>query len=87
MSDHISSIRLSVQGPFLVSVSEPWASCLIQRGSAAFQRNSVVFREVQFRVIGPSCIFSESTHFQQFILYISYGPYEGWVPCSASGEI
>ena len=60
-----------------------------------------VFREVQqpSRVIqlcsesfsaeipGPSCIFSESTHFQQFILDIRDGSYEGWVPCSASGEI
>ena len=50
-----------------------------------------VFREVQqpSRVIqlcsesfsaeipGPSCIFSESTHFQQFILEIRDGPYEG----------
>ena len=49
-----------------------------------FQSSSGIFRlEVQ----DPSYIFSESTHFQQFILDIRYGPYEGWVPCSASGEI
>ena len=36
---------------------------------------------------GTSYIFSESTPFQQFIFDIRYGPYEGWVPRSASGEI
>ena len=49
-----------------------------------FQSSSGSFiSEVQ----DPSFIFSQSTYFQQFILDISYGPYEGWVPCSASGEI
>ena len=49
-----------------------------------FQSSSGSFiSEVQ----DPSFIVSQSTYFQQFILDISYGPYEGWVPCSASGEI
>ena len=53
MSEHISSLRLSVQGPFLVSVTELWVSEGIQRGSAASQGDSVVFRELQYRDTGP----------------------------------
>ena len=57
---------------------------MIQQPSREIQRYSESFiSEVQ----DPSFIFSESTYFQHFILDISYGPYEGWVPCSASGEI
>ena len=49
-----------------------------------FQSSSGIFRsEVQ----DPSYIFSEFSYFQQFVLDISHGPYEGWIPCSASGEI
>ena len=80
MSDHISSLRLSVQGPFQSQLASPGLDSLVQG-------DSVVFRELQFRHTGPSYIFSESTPFQQFILDIRYGPYKGWVPCSASGEI
>ena len=53
MSERISSLRLSVQGPLLVSVTEPWVSEGIQRGSATFQGDSVVFRELQYRDTGP----------------------------------
>ena len=49
-----------------------------------FQSSSGILRsEVQ----DPSYIFSEFSYFQQFVLDISHGPYEGWIPCSASGEI
>ena len=68
MSDHISSLRLSVQGPFQSQSASPGLDSLIQG-------DSVVFRELQFRHTGPSYIFSESTPFQQFILDIRYGPY------------
>ena len=86
MSDLVETSVIS-SGPISVSVTEHWVSQGVQRGSAVFQGDSVSSRELQFRVQDPIYIFSESTHFQQFILYIRYGPYEGWVPCSASGEI
>ena len=38
MSERISSPRLSVQGPFLVSVTEPWVSEDIQRASVQTYR-------------------------------------------------
>ena len=43
MSERISSLRLSVQGPFFVSVTDLWVSEGIQIGLAAFQGDSVVF--------------------------------------------
>ena len=74
MSDHIPTLIYQLRA-ISVAVSEPWVSEGIQRGSAAFQGDSVVFRGFQFRHTGPSYIFSESTPFQQFILDIRYGPY------------
>ena len=47
MSDLVETSVIS-SGPILVSVTEPWVSESIQGGPAAFQRDSVVFREVQF---------------------------------------
>ena len=68
MSDHSSRLRLSVQGPFQSQSASPGLDSLVQG-------DSVVFRKLQFRVIGPSCIFSESTPFAQFIFDYRYGPY------------
>ena len=56
MSDHISSLRLSVQGPFQSQSASPGLDSLVQG-------DSVVFRELQFRHTGPSYIFSEPTPF------------------------
>ena len=52
MSDQVETPVIS-SGPILVSVTEPWVSEGIQRGSSAFQRDSVVFRELRFRGTGP----------------------------------
>ena len=52
MSDHISSLRLSVQGPFQSQSASPGLDSLVQG-------DSVVFRELQFRHTGPD-IYSVS---------------------------
>ena len=53
VSSYYPSSDLPVQSLFLVSVTEPWFSEGIQRGSATFQGDSVVFRELQIRDTGP----------------------------------
>ena len=52
MSDLVETSVIS-SGPILVSVTEPWVSEAIQRGSAAFQSDSVASRELQIRGTGP----------------------------------
>ena len=52
MSDLVE-ISVISPGSISVSVTEPWVTEGIQRGSAAFQGDSVVFRELQFRGTGP----------------------------------
>ena len=47
MSDHISSLRLSVQGPFQSQSASPGLDSLVQG-------DSVVFRELQFRHTCPA---------------------------------
>ena len=55
MSDLVET-SVTSPGSISVSVTEPWVTEGIQRGSAAFQGDSVVFRELQFRHIGPQLL-------------------------------
>ena len=75
MSDPISSLRLSVQGPFLsqsLSLGSVRVFREVQQPSRVIQLCSESFStEIQ----GPSYIFGESTPFAQFIFDYRYGPY------------
>ena len=63
MSDLVETSVIS-SGSISVSVAEPWVSEGIQRGSAAFQGDSVASRELQigFRGTGPQLHIQHTSH-------------------------